>query len=778
VTAKLITKTALAAAGSVAALSASSQARAQDATPTDATPTTDSKRPAENVADAIIVTAQRRAENQQRVPVAVTTISPETLEANNVNSLADLSYLVPSLSPPSGRTRDVLVPSIRGQGINLSGIPGVIQYINEVPAVIDNLGQAVSGAGLYYDIRNIQVLKGPQGTLFGRNAVGGAILYETRRPEEEFGGYVQAGIGNYQNRELTGVVNAPLVKEKLLVRIAFNGQRRDGYTKLVLFPSLERGHNLDDVHYNAARVSVRFKPVEEVTNDLIVDVLDSKTHGMQTALNTNDNAGFPSFIPWLGPDGSTWDQAALWNYQQTVGPRTQVDFSGKYFSNRKLFTLVDILSADLSDSVQFRNIFGYMNSRTNFNINFGPLVYIVEVPQSLKQYTEELQLQGQTGRLQWTIGSFYLMQPKGDWEVSPVWAFSNGSAAASKQMQKSFAIYGQGTVELSSLLPGLSLTAGARYTWDKREGLTSGPLTFEGECTTAPFTFEACGSSAKSSSKAPTWAIALNYQATDKILVYATNRRGYRTGGYQTTRSKDVSTFDPEYVTDYELGLKADWDLGGMPGRTNIAAYYQDYTKIQVTESIIDPQTGLPDFLTGNAGGARLVGGELEGFIRPTSRLKVGILGSYLSWKFTEFGPDVINPAALKAEPNRGYPHFQLGGNLAYELPVPERVGKLLFGANLSWVSSSKNLKDPTPGGFVKAWSYTNFSLSWDRMFGSNWDSSFYMTNAFDKLHNGGVRGNPPDSSLYPLGLQYSLAAYDAPRMYGARLRYNFGNRQ
>ena len=179
----------------------------------------------------IIVTARRRAENVQSVPISIDVVSEQTLKENNIQTIGDLQYLVPSMSASTFSTRDSVNLSIRGQGTSgPSGTPGVVAYINEVPIPVDQEGDLAGGPGLLFDLENVQVLKGPQGTLFGQNSVGGALLLQTARPTNDFGGRIQATYGNYNDRELDGAINIPLVDQTLLTRTAFTGQLRDGFT--------------------------------------------------------------------------------------------------------------------------------------------------------------------------------------------------------------------------------------------------------------------------------------------------------------------------------------------------------------------------------------------------------------------------------------------------------------------------------------------------------------------------------------------------------------------
>lgn len=185
-------------------------------------------KPGAAVLEELVVTARRREENLQDVPISVTALSQEDLRENGVHTFNDLQHLVPSMTLATGASRNEQWVSIRGiSGLSTDG-QAVVTYLNEVPlGPSANGGTGGSGPGLFFDLDTVQVLKGPQGTLFGRNAVGGAILYQSKRPTENFEGYLEGTYGNYNNRELQGALNVP-ISEQLLVRVAVNSLNREG----------------------------------------------------------------------------------------------------------------------------------------------------------------------------------------------------------------------------------------------------------------------------------------------------------------------------------------------------------------------------------------------------------------------------------------------------------------------------------------------------------------------------------------------------------------------
>ena len=209
----------------------------------------------------IIVTARRREEPAQKVPVAITALSAEMLQERRIAGGQDLQGQVPSLSVSAGgQSRDVETIAIRGQGTNYTAAPAVVTYLAEVPLVAGRVATLQGPPGQFLDLANIQVLRGPQGTLFGRNSTGGAVLLEPARPTDTFEGYVQMQAGNYRDREVEGVVNVPL-SDTLKVRMAGRFVDRNGFTRDVL-----TGTDYDNRHYYTGRVGMTWTPTDPLEN--------------------------------------------------------------------------------------------------------------------------------------------------------------------------------------------------------------------------------------------------------------------------------------------------------------------------------------------------------------------------------------------------------------------------------------------------------------------------------------------------------------------------------
>lgn len=205
----------------------------------------------------IIVTARRREEALQNVPVSITAITPEQLREKAINDPYDLTMSVPGLNVRvGGATRETPDYFIRGQGNTFSGNPGVLVYFNEVPlgSLNPNLQSAAANL-MIFDMSSVQVLKGPQGTLFGKSSTGGAVLFSPQKPKNDLGGYLDLQVGNYDARELQGAINVPIIDGKIALRFAFDIARRDGFTT-----SQTTGQKLDQKHRETYRLGINLTP--------------------------------------------------------------------------------------------------------------------------------------------------------------------------------------------------------------------------------------------------------------------------------------------------------------------------------------------------------------------------------------------------------------------------------------------------------------------------------------------------------------------------------------
>lgn len=716
----------------------------------------------------IIVTARRREENVQTVPIAITVLSQQTLQDNNVHTIGDLQYLVPSMSAISVYSRDAVNVSIRGQQTSgISSIPAVVSYLNEVPIPSSSNGDLAGGPGVLFDLESAEVLKGPQGTLFGRNSVGGDLLLQTARPTNDFGGRVQLTYGNYNDREIDGAINLPIADNVLLTRFAFNGQLRDGFTTVSGDGDHAGSFDADARDNWSVRGTVTFKPTESLQNDTVVADTKYDSKGspfVLTDVNPQSLAAtllFPKLSAYLAE-------------QQALGVRTVLAVDSILGSSGSSLFLSNTSRWSISDSVTFRNIFGYdvyhQTLALDADATVLPLLNAISAPSRLttvQQYTDEAQFLGTalSERLNWVAGAFWLDQVPPTGSEIPVLTqtvFGGSSAQINQGGEQSKAIYAQGTYDLSSWVTGLKFNLGGRYTWDEvsnnfglcTEALPNGPVT---DCSYSAIN--------QAHDRAPTWTVGLDYQIVPDTLLYLTSRRGYRAGGFNNAPGEPG--FNPEFVDDVELGVKSDWKVADAAVRTNANIYYQDYKDIQVQQNTFNGNTGTFTLLTTNAAAANLFGAEFDVLANVTKDLQLGASFDYLHFKYTEFAAGV-DGASLIAQEQSGRPPYKYNLKARYRLPLSSDIGEVTWQTNWNW-QAGINIDTSQPGGSIPAFGLLNMSADWNGVYGSPVDLSLFASNLTNKVNAIGIL------DLYNSPLGFASSKFGEPRMYGIRVRYRFG---
>ena len=772
----------------------------------------------------IVVTARRRAERLQQVPISASAFDANSLAQRNISNTQDLLGQVPSLVVGgSGQQRSTENITIRGQGATFNAAPGVVLYSAEVPLIADQRNNAQNGGGLnYYDLASLQVLRGPQGTLFGRNTTGGAVLFEPQRPTDRFEGYGQIQYGNYDSIEVRGALNVPIVEDTLLLRVAGMYQKRDGFTHEITTDT-----DLDNRNRYSFRAGLTWRPAPGIENYLLATVGRVQEHGTGTVLNAVPAGANPqNGVPY-----SDYLEAQI-----DRGIRS-VALSPLLFSERtRYFSITDILSAELTDNLTFRNIANYQrlknsapfdgdgipdDHRPPLSTNGGGSIGAQEIDPGglpdynyytdVRQYSFEPQLQGKVGgdALNFTVGAYYeSVKPLGQQLVSATNQTRRGQRSTSQ------ALYAQGTLSFGSFsnsLDGLRLTAGYRYTWDSLTafsnfGLPGAPVTSE-----------------RAKFKAPNWTVGLDYDAMQNVLLYAKISRGYKSGGIGTaTPAPELRSFRPEFVTSYEGGIKADWHLGGVPIRTNLSYYYTDYKDLQRTGGTAYIFNGQPVFgaQTSNAGRAHIQGVEFEGEIRPANWLTLSGTYSHTAAKYDEYTAPSLFPAGIPAfglppgfDCGSGVPfngatgqciltgmpfqntakhQFSLTGRI--DLPVDESLGKIAVSATYAYISAQYQSASKAPvdepfaynggncprlqsgpnAGAVQCgpgdgYGLLSAKIQWQNVAGSNFDLSAFATNLTNEDYIISSNGTSYQSG-------FNSYIYGEPRMYGISVRYHFGH--
>ncbi len=558
--------------------------------------------------EEVVVTARRREEALQDIPIAVTALSADFLREQNITQLEDLGTHVPAMRiSDNGISSNAPIVTLRGQRpseVLLTLDPAVPLYFAEVvltPTFGTNLAM--------YDLANVQVLKGPQGTLFGRNSTGGAILFTPRTPGSEFGGYLQARVGNYDLLHLEGAVDLP-VNDSLGFRLAGRSIDRDGYQSNVADNALACKNCLASEDSQAVRLSIEFSPTDSLSNlttlaydenraaarinavqAWVSSTTDPEKNFIPYTANLVFNGGFAELLPIPGlPTGKDID-AAVARQQHRSWQDVETDLNPQ--ENVRNWFAANATDWEITDNHTLRNIFGYRKLDMNYTQDaddialpiFGAVTSTTEwitpnpTPQQVdsEQYSEELQLLSTAfdGKLEWMVGAYWMRMKGSDRQISmlvganPDWPAGPAPIAAIQPLyniaqngflflnpnidvvNEAYAVFGEGTYQFND---NWALTFGARQTWDSRE-LTTKAFRFDPEVAVAlicdvkdrnnqRLPDDACSRTVQKDFSEPTWRASVSWTPSLDHLVYGGVSTGYRAGGFNG-RGTDNFTLKP-----------------------------------------------------------------------------------------------------------------------------------------------------------------------------------------------------------------------------------------
>ena len=613
--------------------------------------------------EEIIVTARKREESAQKVPVAITTFTGAQLENAHIETPIDFARFVPSLSVEDNFGSPAAAQfSLRGQQssnvlLTLSDPVGLYEDFGSIPhAAGTNLGLV--------DLLRIEVLKGPQGTLYGRNTTGGAINIITRGADYDgIHGYVAGEVGNFDDRKLTAAVNIPIIDHVLSVRIAGQLWTRDGYGK-----SITTGQDIGDDHNDRfARVSIRFDPTANFTSSTKVEYNRADQHGTLNAFQV----GFGSLASVPGPHNAAGQVLGLGDiYNVGINVHQNVNIQSWHAVEDMIWTIADDLKLrsitgfhqltdfqDIDSDGSLQNIIA-SNIGDRLNLSspgiHGPYPYDEVPDQKYRSYSQEFDLSGRAfDRLDWLVGVFGSMEQGSGGQPNTFLSSTKVTGVLLDKLTKSdWGVYTQNDLHLTDRL---SLTLGARYSVERQNAhvasinynsaavpIAGNPFGYPFKCALpavpAPTVFEPdlhdCADiTGKETAHGISYLVSVNFQITPTQLLYIKTSRGFRGGALQQ-RTPSASPAKPEFATDYEIGSKNEFFDHRL--RFNIDYYHTDYTNKQEQASIVDPIFGITSVLS-NAGKARIDGIEADVAVNPLKGLTLTGSGSYLLGKYKDY---------------------------------------------------------------------------------------------------------------------------------------------
>jgi len=718
-----------------AALGAAHGAQAQtNATPTPQDSTVSPASGSSASVAEIIVTAQRREENLQRVPVAVTAYDAKALEQRQLGSVADVAQTAPNVQYTagvlgSGASANITIRGIGQYDSITTTDPGVGVYLDGVYLA------RTTGASLDLgDVERVEVLRGPQGTLFGRNTIGGALNITTQPPTDTYGGQVEVTVGNLDRYQGRGTLNLPLIDDRLDLRVNALYTQNDGYGRA----TVDNGATADlgEQREFAGRAELLIKPA--ATTQVLVSLDGTRSVG------TTDPVAMVAFNPaqvlpyplnGTVPIGPQYVTTNLYNLHYNIPPTDDLN----------VFGISVAITQELGAGLTLKSISAYRRQSevSGQDYSASPAQYLSQfIHETSGQVSQEFQLLGifLGGKLSWVGGIYFFTES--DTFDSALIEFDTPADIPVSNRTDSYAAYGQATYRITDKL---SLTAGLRFT-DERKSIEATNV-FGGSVLVPP-----SSRAVVYTNVSPKGAIA--YQFTGQFMAYASISQGFRSGGFngRPFSIADLVPYAPETTTAYEVGLKSEWLDQRL--RLNLAGYFTDYRNIQLTAT--EREGNNFTVVTGNAATAQIYGfeGEFEARIS-TSLTLLGGLGltndTLQQNPGFNFGSRIL-PNAPKVTSSVGF---------NYVKPI-ERLGNAALYMTASYRSSTLPQFDPTPR--TPAYTLVNAEMTFTPT-GSPWKFTLYGKNLGDARYW---------VFAETTGVGPTVAWFGRPREFGAKLAYKF----
>lgn len=706
------------------------------------------------VVEEVVVTAQRLEQDAQSLPIAITALTEQHLEVRQVNDVEALSRVAPNLEIVPGQANSLtLAINMRGQ-VEDTNVPTVDPAVG---LFLDgNYIARVTGANMnLIDVERVEILRGPQGTLFGRNTIGGAINIVPNKPQKTPGGSVELLAGNYDRLALTGVLNAPVLGGSGAMRIAAQHTEHSGFARTVV---LDKDLNDDDTDF--VRAQFRLSPDDRWDLNLALDYSD-------TSMNNQWITMLAATAPaTLLPAASGNPEDSLENYRDPVTRRTHASHNGGFDSRTRgisaTFTWPSVTHT-LKGIVALRDL---DLTIVGTDLDGTPYDVATQLRQDQAEDQESFELQsfgrGFDGRLEWIGGLYYFderVTRKGlAHQLAPISTVENSNSG--KVHNTSRSAYLQIAARLT---PTLRVQAGARHVRDTRQLTSFNSRRNQGveTCNLSP---ELLDSPEVCRATLPTrdfdyvpFNLSIDHSPRDGLLWYAKFSRGHRAGGYnfRVTESLGALPFEPEQVDAWELGLKSDW-LGGRL-RMNAALFHTDYEDIQLSQVAVDA-TQRPVVVNVNAGAARIEGGEFE----VTAKLKRAVLAlgvGHAKARYTQLDPAVID-VTLDSK-FRNTPAWTISA--AVDVPFDIQGTASNFHVDYSWRDDVYYGDDPLARRDEV--DVINARLS-TRLIGSGVEFSVWCKNVADTRYI---------ARALTTGYGFIRALPADPRTFGATLTYRFG---
>ena len=733
----------------------------------------------------IVVTAQKREENIQDVGISITAFDAAQLEALGYTNAQQITALAPGVSTiqPNGESNySIAMRGAANSDFTTNVESPIALYVDEV-----YISQSSGSGFLLFDTERVELLRGPQGTLFGRNATGGLVHFITKKPEFEYGGYGTVSYGSFNTLALEGAVNVPF-SDSVAARLSVATEQGDGYVENRLRPD-EKLNNSND---QGARLQLFAKPSDNF------DVLFNVRYGSQDI-----RTGFFEYVGAVNPTGSpqpTVPNPQLDGYVDLDGDvyAGAYDFRGRNdletfgasatahwtFGDTTLTSITDVQTVE-RDYIEDSDA-----SPTNF-FNFF-------LTTNAEQFSQEFRLNGKAGALNWVVGAYYLDIDIDDSNGGIAPGFldtffglvdpasigaANGIRNPYTQESKSISAFAQADYPLGEQF---NITGGFRFINEEKSFEYANELVLFPETAVTGLNAQTAliadlVEPFSGNQEDDLWSarLQLDYTPTDDFLAYVSWNRGVRAGGFNapllptfTLATEDFLQYDPETLDAYEIGIK--WEMPQLRSRLNASTYYYDYKDYQVFSII-----GLDTFtLNGNA---ENYGFEVELQTSPLDGLDMLVGVGHINSTVTDVpgvtedivapGVGTISAFLDEAQPVQT-PEWEVSALARYEFPIDALKGRMALQADASYRSEHFFNLTQLPAATEDGYTITNASISWTpneadwefRLAVNNLTDEEYLVQTFD------LSGTLELGGFFGLIEQY----YGRPRTWTASLNYKF----
>jgi len=728
---------------------------------------------AEGQVSEVVVTAQFRQQNLQATPLAITALSSQMLEARNQTNVTDISNAAPNvtirMAPEGfGNSAQVFIRGVGQTDFKYALEPGVGMYVDDVyyPTLFGTTFDLL-------DLDRIEILRGPQGTLAGKNSIGGAVKLYSKKPTGDGHGYAQATYGSYDRAEIRAGIDVPVVADKLFLRVAGVGKRRDGYVDRIDF-ACAHPNQAGSLPTNTAlspgdckigteggqkalalRAAARWLPTPDIEVNLVADVLADDSESPAETLMYVDPRGYSGPATTANPLGQT----AAWNYQTNL-PRYGVVYDDRFLPPnhyQTYATFTDLLSGHVNPAISTTHSWGVqgdvqwqlgagltLRSITAYRQYNGEFSQDQDLtPLNLQtlyhhlyhhQFSEEVRLSGQalSGRIDWVLGGFHIDSTSTDKGFVDIGQSSRAVAGAyvnttglvfyldDPVTDRNNSGFGHATVHVTDRL---DLEGGVRYSDEKKvyTFFRSNPVLSAINGPAPPAQFSRWD-----------YRADVNYTWRPGLMTYASISTGFRGGGVNPRpfTPSQALPFGPEKLTAYEIGLKS--ELLDRRVRFNAAAFFNKYKDLQLSASgVID---GFSVVIPRNVGEAHVKGIEAEVEAHPTDHMMINASGSWLDFNYVDLGAAAGVPGGpcLSCKPPLS-PTWKFNVGAQYEF-VLAGGSSLTPRLDLTYQSKVFNEATNNPRSAQPGYAVLDGRVTW-RSPDDSWEAAVFVTNITDKFY-------------------------------------------